>query len=88
MYGFDMYINLRYSNCVIDEYTYIKANLGSNRHLFCNFLFFLMTGYRRHCTLKSQLLLVIFILFYPNFRLIEIVLPWYFLHTFNFVQKL
>ena len=37
-----------------------------------------------NCTLKSQLLLGIF---KPNFIFIELVFPWYFLHTFYFLQK-
>ena len=31
---------------------------------------------------------LIFILFQPNFRLLELIFPQYFLHTFNFVHKL
>ena len=45
------------------------------------------TGTRGHCTLKSQLILVKFYFSLLNFRLRELVLPWYFLHTFYFVHK-
>ena len=37
--------------------------------------------------LKSQLLLVNFHFFFPNFILIELVVPWYFIHTFSYVHK-
>ena len=45
----------------------------------------LLTGSRLHCTPKSQLQLVIFL--NPNSILRELVFPWFFLHTFYFLQK-
>ena len=45
-------------------------------------------SFRQHCALKSNYQLVRYILFYINFIWREIVFPWYFLHTFNFVHKL
>ena len=47
-----------------------------------------MFGIRRQCKLNYNFLLVNFILCYPNFRLRELVFPWYFLNTFNLVHKL
>ena len=45
-------------------------------------------GSGRHCTHKSKLPLVNFILFWTNFILKEIVFPWYFLRTFYFLHNL
>ena len=56
----------------------------SIRHL----IWTLLTSSIRYCTLNSQLLLVNFYFFYPNFRLRQIIFPWYFLPTFNFLHKL
>ena len=64
---------------VIAVYIFIRK-IYSNRE---SFGWFLGAGYGRHCTLESHLLLVNFILFQPNFRIIELVFPWYLLHTFN-----
>ena len=38
--------------------------------------------------LSSIFYWLIFILFYPNLRLRELIFPWYLLHTFNFVHTL
>ena len=38
--------------------------------------------------LKSQLILVNFVLFYPNFRLRDLIFHRYFLHKFDFLHKL